>query len=105
MTLTEALAPYTIKGADSGLPITSDRVSVEYDVVAGKSRFSKLVLEVGDDLFVTITKSFIAGQPVVLEVEGGPDHRLGGSVSLTPEVAEDLAVCLAWAARQEDAQL
>ena len=35
MTLTEALAPYKIKGSDGDLPVTGDRVAVEFDVIGG----------------------------------------------------------------------
>ena len=56
MTLTEALAPYSILGSDGDLPDTSDRVAVEFDVIGGKRYLSQVVLEVGDDLFIKIVK-------------------------------------------------
>ena len=77
MTLTEALAPYTIRGADAALRVTTERVEVEYDVVAGKSRWSRPVLEVGDDIFVKITRPYGVDRPLFLDVESGPDHPPG----------------------------
>jgi len=102
MTLTEALAPYKIKGSDGDLPVTSDRVAVEFDLIGGKRYLSRVVLEVGDDLFFKIEKPW-GDRPMSIEFETGGDVPM--SIDLMPETARDLAVCLDWASRQENAPL
>lgn len=99
MTLTEALAPYTIEDADGDLPITSDHVAVEFDVIGGKQYLSYVVLEVGDDVFIKISRPWKAQPTLCLEVETG--GNLPVSLEFDDVTARDLAVCLDWASRQE----
>lgn len=100
MTLTEALAPYTVTGSIDDLPVTSDRVAVEFDLLGGKRYLSQITLEVGDDLFIKIVKPW-GDRPLSMEFESGAG--VPTSVDMTAVSAVDLAACLDWAARQETA--